>query len=162
MNFYIVVFYLVWRYVWEEQFSSEIIQQCIEVNLSSPLQCLTLGKFGNLFLDWGNSKHRSIFFCDCDFFRCLFLTKTWNDPTFLENLLFGKCFCHHNIKIVLIELLHIRNGKKKTCIFKEKTCWHMTDDEAYAVYFEVQKVEDKSWLFFALTSMLSSALHYKG
>lgn len=38
----------------------------------------------------------------------------------------------------------------------------MTDDEAYAVYFEVQKGEDKSWLFFVLTSMLSSALHYKG
>lgn len=39
---------------------------------------------------------------------------------------------------------HQKWGKKKTCIFKEKTCWHMTDDEAYAVYFEVQKVEDKS------------------
>lgn len=128
MNFYIVVFYLVWRYVWEEQFSSEIIQQCIEVNLSSPLQCLTLSKFGNLFLDWGNSKHRSIFFCDCDFFRCLFLTKTWNDPTFLEKSSFRIMFLpsqHKNCSYRIAA--HQKWGKKRLVYLKKKLAgiWRM-------------------------------------
>lgn len=152
MNWYVVVFYLLWRYVWEEQFSI--------VRLFSNVLRLICHHHCNVW-HWVNLVTYSLIEGILNTGQFFLRLRLFQVSVFDKNLKWSNIPWKSSSGIMFLPSQHkncsYRNAahqkwEKKTCLFNEKTCWHMKDDEAYAVYFKVQKVEDKSWLFFALTS----------